>query len=81
MKKTFTLILLTVVFFYGASAQKPDGAIRGKLVDTLGKQPVADATISVINESDSSLVTFTLSNKEGIFSLNALYGPVHQTCQ
>ncbi len=72
MKKIFTLLVLVAALFTTASAQKADGSIKGKLVDTTAKQPVPDATISVLNARDSSLVTFTLSNKQGVFEVKGL---------
>ena len=53
-------------------AQKADGSIKGKLVDTAAKQPLNSATISLVNAKDSSLVTFTLTNKQGIFEIKGL---------
>jgi len=55
-----------------ANAQKADGNIKGQLMDTAGKQPIADATISVLNAKDSSVTTFTLSNKLGVFEVKGL---------
>jgi hypothetical protein len=72
MKKTFTLALLSFVLTPHANAQRNDGNIKGKLVDTTAQQPIADATISVMRVSDSSMVTFTLSNKEGGFEVRGL---------
>lgn len=72
MKKILTLVVLTLSLFTIAQAQKTDGIIKGKLTDTAAKQPIVDATISVINTKDSSLVTFTLSNKQGVFEIKAL---------
>jgi hypothetical protein len=72
MKKILALVLLTLSLFTLAQAQKTDGIIKGKLTDTTAKQPIVDATISVINTKDSSLVTFTLSNKLGIFEIKGL---------
>ena len=54
------------------NAQKADGSIKGKLMDTAAKQPIADATVSVFNAKDSSLATFTLSNKQGAFEVKGL---------
>ena len=54
------------------NAQKADGNIKGQLMDTAGKQPIADATISVLNAKDSSVTTFTLSNKLGVFEVKGL---------
>ena len=72
MKKTFTLFLLLLSIPILSNAQKPDGNIKGKLVDTLGKIAVADATISLMKSADSSLVTFTLSNQQGNFEIKGL---------
>ncbi len=72
MKKILTLVTLTLSLFTVAQAQKTDGIIRGKLTDTAAKQPIVDATISVIHTKDSSLVTFTLSNKQGAFEIKGL---------
>lgn len=72
MKKITTLLILLCTLAMTAHAQKADGSIKGKLVDTASKQPVADATISIINTKDSSLVTFTLTNKQGVFEVKGL---------
>ncbi|MEP6700790.1 MAG: carboxypeptidase regulatory-like domain-containing protein, partial [Bacteroidota bacterium] len=71
MKKLFTLSVL-ILSLFTASAQKADGTIKGKLVDTTTNQPIIDATISVLNAKDSSLATFTLSNKQGVFEVKGL---------
>lgn len=72
MKNIFSLSAFFLVFLFSASAQKADGVIRGKLMDTTAKQPIADATVSVLNAKDSSLATFTLSNKQGAFEVKGL---------
>lgn len=71
MRKLIGLFSFMLMAMY-VQAQKPDGIIRGKLVDTTANQSVADATISLLQASDSSLVTFTLSNKEGVFEFKNL---------
>jgi len=72
MKKIFTLSLLLFALLLTAKAQKFDGNIKGKLIDTAAKQPIPDATVSVLNAKDSSLVTFTLTNKLGVFEVKGL---------
>ena len=72
MKKIFTLSILFFALIITAQAQKFDGSIKGTLLDTAGKQPVADATVSVLNAKDSSLATFTLSTKTGGFEVKGL---------
>lgn len=71
MKKITALLALlcTWVFSY---AQKADGNIKGRLMDTTVKQGVADATVSLVNARDSALITFTLSNKTGGFEFKGL---------
>lgn len=72
MKKILTLSILFIALVITAKAQKFDGSIKGKLIDTAAKQPITDATVSVLNAKDSSLATFTLSNKQGVFEVKGL---------
>ncbi len=71
MRKFLTALALILLSF-AAQAQKTDGIIRGKLTDSLSKQPVTDATVSLLHAKDSSLVTFTLTNKQGTFEIKGL---------
>ena len=72
--KKILLIISTGFIFLSVSAQK-NGSIKGVVFDTIAKQPVPAATITVLQRSDSSLVTFTMTNKLGEFSLtNVPYG-------
>ena len=70
MKKWYSLGLLTLLFLSAVAQDK--GNIRGSLVDTALKQPVADATITIMKASDSSLVTFSRSNSKGDFTVGYL---------
>ncbi len=72
MKQIFTLSLLFFGLVLGAQAQKSEGSIKGKLMDTVAKQPISEATVSLINAKDSSLSTFTISNKSGVFEIKDL---------
>jgi hypothetical protein len=72
MRKLLALSVFTLLLSSVVVAQKADGGIKGKLVDTASKQGIADATISVVNAKDSSIVTFTLSNKQGAFEIKGL---------
>ena len=72
MKKIFTLSALFFLFFVPAMAQKADGQIRGTLTDTAAKQPIANATVSLLNAKDSSLATFTLTNAKGQFEIKGI---------
>ncbi|MDP9230808.1 MAG: TonB-dependent receptor, partial [Bacteroidota bacterium] len=72
MKKILPLVPIFLLFFSFAQAQKTNGSLKGKLTDTTSKHPLSDATVSVINAKDSSLITFTLSDKQGSFEIKGL---------
>jgi hypothetical protein len=64
-----TMLLLTVVT---ATAQKKSFSVKGKLTDSLQKQQLTDATVSLVNAKDSSLVAFTRTDSAGNFSFHQL---------
>ena len=73
MKK---ILLIVVSCFIGViSFSQKTGGVKGIIFDTISKQPVAAATITVLQRSDSSLVTFTMTTNKGEFTLNNIsYG-------
>ncbi|TBR20266.1 MAG: hypothetical protein EPO57_00615 [Chitinophagaceae bacterium] len=66
--KNFILSMLSIVVAFSAQAQTV-GTIKGKLVDTVAKQKIANATVSVLLAKDSSLVSFGLSDDKGVFEI------------
>jgi len=67
---------LALLFFFGllsciVSAQHT-GFVKGKLADTAARQPLAGATVAILLGSDSSLASFTLSDKKGEFEIKNL---------
>jgi len=72
--KKFLLIVCLAFVSISVISQK-NGSVKGIIYDTIAKQPVAAATITVLKKSDSSLVTFTMTNNAGAFSLSGIsYG-------
>ena len=70
MKKSILLFFLfTIATFVNAQSS---GTIKGRLVDTSANLSLSEATLSVILNKDSSLVTFTLSDKKGFFEIKDL---------
>ncbi len=67
MRKIFILLLLLASSAM-AMAQKK-GTLTGMLYDTLAKEPVANATITLMRQKDSSLVSFTMSSNSGYFEI------------
>ena len=72
MKKTLPLLIGLIGLTSIATAQTVSGSVKGKLVDTAAKQSLSEATVSVISVNDSSLVSYTLSNKLGSFEIKDL---------
>jgi len=70
MRKIF-LLLLSACFVTAVSAQK-NGVVKGIAFDTISKQPVAAATVTVLERTDSSLVSFTMTGSDGRFQLSGL---------
>ncbi|HEV8273459.1 MAG TPA: outer membrane beta-barrel family protein [Chitinophagaceae bacterium] len=70
MKKLILLCsILSSAFITQAQV---NGSVKGKLLDTAGKQPLSEATVSVMLVKDSSLVSFSLSDKKGNFEITNL---------
>ncbi|WP_336731034.1 TonB-dependent receptor [Chryseobacterium sp. VD8] len=65
MKKILWLLLFLFSFFM-LNGQKY--VIKGKITD-FGKRPVENATIYLLKQKDSSLVDYTASNREGLFTI------------
>lgn len=75
MKKlAFLLFFLAIIT--NAFSQ---GAIKGKLVDSSGKNPLGLATVTVFKAADTTLITYRLSNPEGEFKVPGL--PLNVDCR
>ena len=72
MRKYVSLLLFVLCVGNGAMAQRAEGVVKGQLTDSSAKQPIADATVSVVNSKDSSLASFVLSSKQGGFEIKNL---------
>jgi hypothetical protein len=49
-----------------------DGSVRGRMEDTISHSPISDATVTVLDIRDSSLVDFTRSRPSGYFQVSGL---------
>ncbi len=70
MRKIY-LLLFSLCFTAALLAQK-NGSVKGIAFDTISKQPVAGATVTVLEREDSSLVSFTMTGSDGRFELKGL---------
>src|SRR5882724_4508097 len=69
--KKFQLLITAILLCLAVTAQR-NGTLKGVLFDTVANQPVASATITILQKKDSSLVTFTMTDNKGRFELSGL---------
>ncbi|HEX2607675.1 MAG TPA: outer membrane beta-barrel protein [Flavisolibacter sp.] len=55
------------------------GIIKGRLMDTAAKAPLGLATVTVFKASDTTLITYRLSNPEGEFKVSGI--PLNLSCR
>ncbi len=69
--KRIVLLALLLSFAFACFAQK-NKTLKGRLVDSLLKQQIENATVSLVKAKDSSLAAFTKTDAEGRFELTNL---------
>ena len=73
MRKASGLVfILAILAFCSYSQEKLSGSVRGVIVDTSGKQSLGDASVSVLGVIDSVQKAFTVTDKQGNFSIKNL---------
>ncbi|AYL98191.1 outer membrane beta-barrel protein [Mucilaginibacter celer] len=70
MKTTFISLLLFC--FFSVSYAQNRAAIKGRVTDSVSKQPLELSTVAMVDVKDSSLIAYTLSKKTGDFELQRL---------
>lgn len=68
-------IIFFVLFLLGATPSllsQKNGSVRGVAMDTFAHQPIAMATVTVVEKKDSSLVSFTMTDNSGRFQLSGI---------
>jgi len=69
MKKTTILLLLLICCIYSYAQQ---ATVKGVITDTLSKQNLHHAVISLLHSNDSTLYTFSRSDEKGGFEMKNL---------
>jgi uncharacterized membrane protein YgcG len=67
MQKIYSLLLLVLVTCFANAQNKV--SVHGTIVDSASKQPLSDATVSLILQTDSSQSAFSIADAKGHFSL------------
>ncbi len=73
MRNIFSLMVVLFVVSYNANAQTPISAslkVTGKVVDIVTGKPIEYASVVLLNQADSSMVTGAYTTPTGTFSLN-----------
>ena len=70
MKKIYFILILALLSI--ATWAQRNGSVKGTIIDTLSKQPVAGATLTVLQRKDSSLISFSMTDNYGRFELRGL---------
>ena len=65
--KNLSLLIFIGLFPFILLAQS--GSVKGKLLDTTSRQTLSNATISILQKKDSSLLNYTLSDSKGSFEI------------
>src|ERR1700682_1930653 len=73
MRKAISLFLvLMIIALYAYPQEKISGTVRGIIIDTAGKQNLSEASVSVLNATDSGAEAFTVTDKQGAFFVKNL---------
>ena len=68
--KRLTSTLIAIFFFaVTAAAQSGQGTVTGKLINEQS-QPLVGASVAVYNSSESSVITGSATNSNGVFDIN-----------
>jgi len=73
MKRYLTLLFLISITATAFSQKRITGTIKGKIVDTVYKQSMADATVSVLTALDSTSVDYAVADAKGNFEITDLH--------
>lgn len=74
MKKTFTTLFFLFLFPFVLFAQQRvmGGKVSGKVIDFATKAPIEYANIVILSASDTSLITGTVTDKNGLFNISGI---------
>jgi hypothetical protein len=71
MTRTTYLIIIMMLFSAMLFAQSKS-TLKGIVLDSVSKSPVEFVTVAIVNAKDTSLISYTITNKNGLFSLTGL---------
>lgn len=72
MRKPVILLLFCVLMCSAMNAQQSSGSVKGVITDTLNKQNLQKAVVSILRAKDSVLVKFARTDAQGQFEIKDL---------
>jgi len=66
------ILVVPFFFFFTIVFAQKNGIIKGMAFDTIARQPVTSATITLMQKKDSSLISFTMTDNNGKFELTGI---------
>ncbi len=72
MKKFLLSTTICLFFFSALTAQTGIGVVKGSLADSIYKEIMSEATITVLSAKDSTVVSYVLSDAKGEFQIRDL---------
>jgi len=66
------ILFVPLLIFCSVVLAQKNGTIKGLAFDTVAKQPVANATVTLMQKKDSSLISFTMADNSGRFELSGI---------
>lgn len=70
MNVTKTLIACGIFLMVSFKSTAQTGTVKGKLVDSTARQSLKDASVTILDEKDSTLEVFGLTKADGIFEIH-----------
>lgn len=74
MKRTYIILFTLFVFTFCITAQTKQGSITGIITDGETRLPIVAATIRILSQQDSTLITGVSSKTDGTFSVSLNHG-------
>ncbi|HSZ86008.1 MAG TPA: carboxypeptidase regulatory-like domain-containing protein, partial [Puia sp.] len=72
MKKIIFLLLVLVTAFTNISFAQVTGSVKGKIVDTVGKQNLSKASVSILHSVDNGSAALVEADRDGQFFIRNL---------
>ncbi|MCC8426303.1 outer membrane beta-barrel protein [Mucilaginibacter sp. UR6-11] len=66
------LAFITLVLFSSTALAQNKASVRGNILDSISRSPIEYATVAIVNAKDTSLISYTLTQKDGSFKLSGL---------